>query len=81
MITTEYAKGEVIIVTETVDGAKYMISADSIREIYDDWYGDCNSVPENDAPVYFAMCDGERIDTDDSTFGDIMALLEIRLDD
>ena len=52
-----------IAIVENVDGEKYLLSANSLNEIIDDWRGNCEFVPENGSKVYFAMLDGKIIST------------------
>lgn len=49
------------ILTENADGELYMLEADNYNFIINDYLGDCNYVPANDAKVYFASYDGEPI--------------------
>lgn len=49
------------IVTENADGEIYMIAAKYIQDILDDWNGDCNFVPANDARVFFAAWNGKPL--------------------
>ena len=39
----------------------YLIHSKYIQDILDDWTGDCNFVPANDARVFFASWDGKPI--------------------
>lgn len=49
------------IVTENADGEIYMIATKYIQDILDDWNGDCNFVPANDARVFFAAWNGKPL--------------------
>ena len=40
---------DIIIITANAAGEKYLIKAKSIQDILDDWNGDCEFVPSNDA--------------------------------
>ena len=57
---SRFINHDVFFVTENADGMKYCVDIDSI-DLYDDWMGDCLIVPANDAPVYFAMVDGNPV--------------------
>lgn len=50
-----------VIVTENTDGEIYLIESKYIQDIVDDWKGDCNFVPSNDAKVFFASWNNEPI--------------------
>lgn len=58
---TIFFNGNTIIVTENVDGGIYLIESKYIQDIVDDWMGDCNFVPSNDAKVFFASWNNEPI--------------------
>ena len=60
-INTVLFKGETVIVTENAEGEMYLIHSKHIQDILDDWEGDCQFVPENDARVYFASWNGKPI--------------------
>ena len=75
-------KDDVIIITENVDGEKYILVANTIYTILDDWEGECEYVPENDAPVYFSMECGIIISSEYNTFEKLMGyFLMLRHDD
>lgn len=50
-----------VIVTENANGDPYIIRAKYLRDIVDDWQGECDFVPANDARVFFAMYNGNPI--------------------
>ena len=52
---------KICILTENVDGSLYMLEADDCNELVNDWSGDCNYVPANDATVFFASYNGKPI--------------------
>lgn len=52
---------DIVIITENADGEIYVLTSKYIQDILDDWNGDCNTVPANDAPVYFAAWNGKPI--------------------
>ena len=58
---TMFFNGNTIIVTENVDGEIYLIESKYIQDVVDDWMGDCNFVPSNDAKVFFASWNNEPI--------------------
>ena len=60
-INTFMLNNETVIVTENADGNMYLIHSKYIQDILDDWTGDCNFVPANDARVYFAGVNGVAI--------------------
>ena len=60
-IQTVFLADGMTILTENVDGKLYLIEAKSFRDILDDWNGECRSVPENDARVFFASYNGEPV--------------------
>jgi hypothetical protein len=71
-------KKSIIIVTENIDGKIYTITADSINEVLDDWLGECECVPENDAKIYFAMVCGRMINIEEiNTFEKLMDFFQI----
>lgn len=47
-------KKKIFILTENTDGSPYVLEADDHNELVNDWKGDCNYVPANDAKVFFA---------------------------
>lgn len=56
-----YLQDETVIVTEDATGDKYLLKAEYIQDILDDWNGKCESVPSNDARVFFASWNGKPI--------------------
>ena len=58
---TIFFNGNTVIVTENTDGEIYLIESKYIQDIVDDWKGDCNFVPSNDAKVFFASWNNEPI--------------------
>ena len=59
--TTMFFNDDTIIITENADGEMYMIKSKYIQDILNDWRGDCNFVPSNDARVFFASWNGKPI--------------------
>lgn len=66
---------DTVIVTENANGDPYLIQAKYLQDIVDDWNGECNFVPSNDAKVFFAMYNGCPINPYDYT--DFESLLNI----
>lgn len=60
-INTLMFKDETVIVTENAEGEMYLIHSKYIQDILNDWTGDCNFVPANDARVFFASWNGKPI--------------------
>jgi len=60
-----------VIVTENVSGRMYMIIAERQSDVLDDWNGDCDYVPENDAKVFFSARNGKC----DNPYPDFESLL------
>ena len=52
---------DTVIITENVKGDMYVIKSKYIQDILDDWNGNCDFVPANDARVFFASWNGEPI--------------------
>ena len=44
-INVQFIEDDTIIVTENADGRMYILRAKYIRDILDDWNGDCEFVP------------------------------------
>lgn len=66
-----------VIITENTDGEIYMITANHIQEILDDWKGECNFVPANDARVFFAAWNGQPLNPYGySNFESLLRLLQ-----
>ena len=66
-------ENQVILVTEDAEGHKRSIET-TVQELYNDWMGKCNLVPENDATVYFASVDDTIIQmiTAEASFDNFM---------
>lgn len=60
---TTFITSNICIVTENTDGYIYMLEADNVKELLDDWNDSCKYVPANDAKVYFATCNGKVLNT------------------
>ena len=59
--TTMFFGSDTVIITENANGDIYIIKSKYIQDILDDWNGNCNFVPTNDARVFFASWNGEPI--------------------
>ena len=60
-IQCQFLKKRIQILIENVDGNLYMLEADDYNELVNDWNGDCEYVPANDAKVFFASYNGQPI--------------------
>ena len=58
---SNFIKSKIFILTENVNGDLYSIETDEYNDIVNDWYGECEFVPDNDAKVYFASYNGVPI--------------------
>lgn len=68
--------GDLVIVTEDACGNPYMIQSEYIMDVLDDWNGDCNMVPANDARVFLAIHNRKPINPHlDTNFGSLMEYL------
>ncbi len=74
-VSTMMFGSDTVIVTENVDGELYIIKSKYINDIVDDWKGDCNFVPANDARVFFAAWNGRVINPYD--YKDFESLLKL----
>lgn len=73
-------KDETVIVTENADGEIYLIRSMYIQDILDDWEGDCQFVPANDAKVYFASWNGKPINPFEYTdFESLVWYLKVKI--
>lgn len=76
-IKTDFINGGLgfIAVVENVDGDKYLLTADNVNEIIDDWINKCAFVPENDSKVHFVMFNNEIFNSHEMDFGSLMSYL------
>ena len=77
-INDQFIEGDTIIVPENADGRMYILRAKYIQDILDDWNGDCEFVPSNDARVFFAAWNGKPINP--YAYTDFESLLELLRD-
>lgn len=61
VVSVDFFGDSTVIVTENADGEIYVITTKYIQDILDDWNGDCNFVPSNDARVFFAAWNGKPL--------------------
>lgn len=66
-------KAKINILTEDTAGNLYLLEANDFNEIVNDWNGDRCFVPEADAKVYFATCDGKPVSP--YVYKDFMSLM------
>ena len=74
-VTATLCGDRTVIVTENADGEIYMITAKYIQDVLDDWNGDCNFVPANDARVFFAAWNGRPLNP--YCYSDFESLLKV----
>lgn len=77
-INTILFGNDTIILTENVDNELYLIQARCFQDIVDDWNGECQFVPANDARVFFASYNGEPVNP--YCYTDFESLLEYMAD-
>ena len=66
------AADDIIIITENADGEEYILVANTIHTVLDDWENECEYVPANDAPVHFSMMHGMILSHEYRTFEMLM---------
>lgn len=69
-----FLEKKIHILTENADGNLYVLEADDYNELVNDWNGDCNCVPANDAKIFFASYNGEPINP--YMYADFQSLLQ-----
>ena len=69
-------KETVVLVSENADGNIYAINC-NWHELLNDWYGECNLVPANDAEVFFVSVGNEIIvdSHNQMSFEDVLELI------
>lgn len=67
MKTESFQKG-LAIVTEDIEGQTYLIQAQDVQDIINDWNLECIYVPQNDARVFFASWNGIPISPYEYTY-------------
>lgn len=73
-ISTTFLGNGTVIVTRNEWGELYVITAEYFQDILDDWNGDCNFIPANNAPVFFAAWNSKPINP--YCYHDFLSLLE-----
>ena len=58
---TLFFNNEIVIVTENVNGDMYLLKSKYIQDILDDWDGNCDFVPPNDASILQAGTKNQSI--------------------
>lgn len=53
-INANFVGSGLLILTENVRGEMYWLSSENLQSLIDDWKGNCDFVPSNDAKVFFA---------------------------
>ena len=77
IMETFFFHQDIIIITANAAGEKYLIKAKSIQDILDDWNGDCEFVPSNDACVFYTEWNGRPINPAGYTdFGTLIEYLK-----
>lgn len=76
-IVITFPKDNLFIVTENTTGEIYTISAKYIQDILDDYNGDCEFVPENDARILFVSRNGKPLNPYEiRTFKDLIGWIQ-----
>lgn len=67
----------IYFITETADGYLSNVHVDTVAELLDDWNGDCDLCPANDAQIFFAAIDGQPVNPYQYTdFESLIVLLQ-----
>ena len=74
MMECKFLEKKINILTENADGALYVLQGDEYNELVNDWNGECNYVPANDAKIFFASYCGEPINP--YVYTDFQSLLQ-----
>lgn len=68
---------KIAILTENVDGVQYLLTADTVTELVEDWNGDCTYVPSNDTPVEGLWLSGEKKELPEgASFEEVLKLIQ-----
>lgn len=65
----------IVLLTQNTAEKRYLLAADSVATLVDEWNGVCEGLPENDAPVYQAWVDGEPLSISEETFESVLQQL------
>ena len=69
-----FLNSKINILTENVDGELYVLEADNVKELLEDWHNECDYVPSNDTKMYFASYKGNVMNH--SVFPDFGTFME-----
>ena len=75
VLTSLSSEKRIVILTENVDGERYLLAADSADALMDEWNGDCDGLPENDAPVHQLWVSSEELKCSGQSFEKVLHLL------
>lgn len=76
-IAITFPKDNLFIVTENTAGEIYTISAKYMQDVLDDYNGNCEFVPENDARILFASWNGRPLNPYEiRTFVDLICWIQ-----
>ena len=65
----------IVLLTQNTAEKQYLLAADSADALVDEWNGDCEGLPENDAPVYQVWVDGEPLTISEESFESVLQQL------
>lgn len=65
----------IVMLTENTAGEQYLLAASSVEALMDEWNGDCDGLPENDAPVHRLLVSGEEREISGQAFEEVLHLL------
>lgn len=60
ILTSLTASKSIVILTENSAGEQYLLASDNVDVLIDEWNGDCDGLPENDAPVHRLWVSGKE---------------------
>ena len=73
-VQCKFFEKKIHILTENADGILYVLEADDYNDLVNDWKGECNFVPANDAKVFFASYCGKPINP--YAYTDFLSLMQ-----
>ena len=62
----------IVMLTENTAGEQYLLAASSAEALMGEWNGDCDGLPENDAPVYRLWVSGEEQKISGQAFEEVL---------
>ena len=62
----------IVMLTENAAGEQYLLAAGSAKALMDEWNGDCDGLPENDAPVHRLWVSGEEQEISGQAFEEVL---------